>query len=162
MSFVIQQSLDIVSLLRCHDSLVQACCHRATSQAGSSRQQSSRSVNPPHATELSCRQARIRNIEIRRALVDSGLLLGPPRHSSRDHPSHLWYNSTATAEDILISEERQENEDRRARRREREERRRRRRELRDLEEGVGLPTYTEEPVEGESRLERTISAGTVR
>ncbi|KAK4050263.1 hypothetical protein OIV83_003584 [Microbotryomycetes sp. JL201] len=92
------------------------------------------------------REARIRNIEIRRALIDSGLLLGPPR-INRDGTRNMtaWNNPCATAEDILIEEDQLSEQDRRERRRQREERRQRRRDVRHSNHMWSLPTYSEVP-----------------
>ncbi|KAM0786324.1 hypothetical protein ACM66B_001798 [Microbotryomycetes sp. NB124-2] len=100
------------------------------------------------------RDARIRNIEVRRALIDSGLLLGPPRFN-RDgsRNTSAWNNPRATAEEILTEEEQQHAQDRRERRRRRGDRRQRRRETMDLEQGLGLPTYSVVLSEGEALLE---------
>ncbi|KAM0749341.1 hypothetical protein T439DRAFT_381703 [Meredithblackwellia eburnea MCA 4105] len=88
------------------------------------------------------RERRIRqNDDIRRALQEAGLLLGPPASARRE------------GRDALTPEEEEELRRRRQERRERRERRRQRR--REEEEGAGLPAYTKEKGEGEKILEST-------
>ena len=99
--------------------------------------------------------ARLGDLEIRQALIDAGLLLGPER--SRDSRVRLREADRegirALAEDMLAEEERaarRVREERRARRERREERRERRR---LEEEGAGLPAYSQKAGGDEEVLE---------
>lgn len=101
------------------------------------------------------RRRRLANIEVRQALIDAGLLLGPQqirgervrlRNSEREGLRRM-------AEEMLAEEERLEQrarEERRARRERREARRERRR---MEEEGAGLPAYSQKAAGDEEVLE---------
>ncbi|ORY63697.1 hypothetical protein BCR35DRAFT_355067 [Leucosporidium creatinivorum] len=101
------------------------------------------------------RRRRLANIEIRQALIDAGLLLGPQQ--SRGERVRLRDSERAglrrMAEEMLAEEERFEQrarEERRARRERREARRERRR---MEEEGAGLPAYSQKASGDEEVLE---------
>jgi hypothetical protein len=101
------------------------------------------------------RRRRLANIEIRQALIDAGLLLGPQQ--VRGERVRLRDSERAglrrIAEEMLAEEDRLEQrarEERRARRERREARRERRR---MEEEGAGLPAYSQKAAGDEEVLE---------
>lgn len=101
------------------------------------------------------RRRRLANIEIRQALIDAGLLLGPAQ--SRGERVRMRDSDRAgmrrMAEEMLAEEDRMERrarEERRARRERREARRERRR---MEEEGAGLPAYSQKAAGDEEVLE---------
>lgn len=111
----------------------------------------------PTITEEERRRRRIANAEVRQALIDAGLLLGPTRSRTRDARARLRDSDRAgiraLAEEMVAEEERSERrlrEERRARRERREARRERRR---IEEEGAGLPAYSQKAGGDEEVLE---------